>query len=165
MESSKVGRPLVSVAIAALALFFLSILIWQTGMLVSVRTANSSIPAARVHSLREQLQTSTLDTLDVPDAPLRLAVSPCMDCVITDEQVLTALCAALPLWVPPTVPTLMHNLHVWGPHAEFTQAMVPHALTGPQTLETLLSDQLCRERTVIVGASYLIDSPFGSHVV
>jgi hypothetical protein len=32
-------------------------------------------------------------------------------------------------------------------------------------VETLLSDRLCRERTVWIGGDYLLDSPFGIHVV
>ncbi|MEN6405334.1 MAG: hypothetical protein ABFC77_02570 [Thermoguttaceae bacterium] len=85
--------------------------------------------------------------------------------VVTDEQLIKALNASRPLWHPPTVPSLIHELKLWGRNANFTKQMVGQARSGTTMVETLLSDKLCRERTTPNGASFLVDSPFGINVV
>jgi hypothetical protein len=84
---------------------------------------------------------------------------------VTDEQLMKALCASLPWWNPPTVPSLMHELKLWGPRAVFKKGMVGQERIGADISATLLNDALCRERTTPDGSSYLMDSPFGIHVV
>ncbi len=91
------------------------------------------------------------------------------DCV-TDEQLLVALKASLPLWHPPTVPSLIHELKLWGKDAVFTKEQVGgEGRTGKMMVETLLSDPLCRDNTVRLGdgdgGPYLIDSPYGIHPI
>lgn len=84
---------------------------------------------------------------------------------VTERQLIKALCAALPMWHPPTVPSLIHELRLWGQNADFTKGMVGQARSGKLMVETLLSDKLCRERTTPNGDSFLLDSPFGINVV
>src|ERR1700730_9060010 len=45
------------------------------------------------------------------------------DCV-SDAQLAAALCASLPLWSPPPVPSLMHELRLWGRSCMFTKELV-----------------------------------------
>jgi hypothetical protein len=89
---------------------------------------------------------------------------------VTDEQILVALKASLPLWHPPSVPSLVHELKLWGKDAVFTKEQVGgEGRTGKMMVETLLSDPLCREHTVRLGdgdgGPYLIDSPYGIHPI
>jgi hypothetical protein len=91
------------------------------------------------------------------------------DCV-TDEQLAKALHASLPFWHPPSVPSLVHELKLWGKDSVFTKEQVGgEGRTGKMMVETLLSDSYCADRTVILGegkgGSYLIDSPYGIHPI
>ena len=52
-----------------------------------------------------------------------------------------------------------------GCDAVFTKEMVGAERSGEFWISTLLSDKLCRVNTANVGGSYLLDSPFGVHVV
>jgi hypothetical protein len=97
--------------------------------------------------------------------PVGLKPVPGLSETVEDEQLLKALCASAPLWHPPTVPSLIHELRLWGRNADFTKAMVWQERSGTVMVETLLSDELCRERTTPHGGSFLVDSPFGIHVV
>lgn len=97
--------------------------------------------------------------------PIALQPVPGLADVVDDQQLLTTLCASTPIWHPPTVPSLVHELKLWGRRADFTEEMVGQARSGTMIVETLLSDELCRERTTEHGASFLVDSPFGIHVV
>ena len=96
-------------------------------------------------------------------------VSGLEDCV-TDKQLLVALNASLPLWHPPSIPSLVHELKLWGKDAVFTKEQVGgKGRTGYMMLETLLNDPLCRKDTVILGdddgGHYLIDSAYGIHPI
>jgi len=102
--------------------------------------------------------------------PIRVAPIPGLEDIVSDEQLLVALNASLPWWHPPTVPSLVHELKLWGKDSIFTSEQVGReGRTGQMMLETLLSDPLCRERTVRLGdgdgGPYLIDSPYGIHPI
>ena len=90
--------------------------------------------------------------------------------IVTDDQLFTVLSASLPLWHPPSVPSLIHELKLWGPECVFTKEMVgSEGRTGKLIVQTLLNDQLCATNTVVLGegkgGAYLIDSPFGIHPI
>jgi hypothetical protein len=69
--------------------------------------------------------------------------------IVTDEQLFIALSASLPLWHPPSVPSLVHELKLWGKDCVFAKEHVGgEGRTGKMMIETLLSDLLCAERTV-----------------
>jgi len=97
--------------------------------------------------------------------PVSLEPVPGLADAVTEEQLLKALVASLPMWDPPAVPALIHQLRLWGQKAHFTRAMVGAEWSGTMMAQTLLSDKLCRERTSPHGASFLLDSPFGINVV
>ncbi len=108
--------------------------------------------------------------IKVREWPIQLEpISGLEDCV-ADEQLSKALRASLPLWHPPSVPSLVHELKLWGKDCVFTKEQVGgEGRTGKMMVETLLSDPLCAERTVKLGegkgGSYLIDSPYGIHPI
>ncbi|MDR1383405.1 MAG: hypothetical protein LBJ67_06115 [Planctomycetaceae bacterium] len=102
--------------------------------------------------------------------PLHLEPILGLESCVTDEQILLSLNASLPLWHPPSVPSLVHELKLWGKDCMFTKEQVGgESRTGKMMLETLLNDQLCAERTVKLGngngGTYLMDSPFGIHPI
>ncbi len=99
------------------------------------------------------------------EKPVAVTPVPGLADAVSESQMLKALCASAPMWHPPTVPSLIHELKLWGQGADFTKVMVGQERSGRIMRETLLSDKLCRERTTPNGASFLIDSPFGIHVV
>jgi len=85
---------------------------------------------------------------------------------VSDEQLFVALSASVPMWNPPTVPCLLHELRLWGKEAVFSkQVLKTYDRTGAFMVETLLSDKACRERTVQIGGAFLLDSPYGVSVV
>lgn len=95
------------------------------------------------------------------EQPLRVLPNPGLGNVVNEEDMVTVLCAALPWWNPPSVPSAFHELKLWGRNAVFTKEMLGVPRTGEFLVETLLSDKLCRANTVSVGGAYLLDSPFG----
>jgi hypothetical protein len=104
------------------------------------------------------------------DFPLQVAPLPGLADCVTDEQILVVLKASLPLWHPPSVPSLVHELKLWGKEAVFTKDQVGGEGRSDQMMvETLLSDPLCREHTVRLGdgdgGPYLIDSSYGIHPI
>jgi hypothetical protein len=118
--------------------------------------------AARGETIPIQIQASEL--------PIQIEPIPGLKDCVSDEQLLVALNAALPLWHPPSVPSLVHELKLWGKDAVFTKEQVGgEGRVGLMMLETLLSDPLCRKHTVILGdgdgGPYLIDSPYGIHPI
>lgn len=99
------------------------------------------------------------------ERPLKVLPTPGLANVVSEEALVSVLCRALPLWNPPSVPSAFHELKLWGRSAAFTKEMLGKERTGEFLVTTLLSDKLCRENTVKIGASYLLDSPFGIHPV
>jgi hypothetical protein len=97
--------------------------------------------------------------------PIKIAGSPGLGDVVSENELVTALCAALPYWHPPAVPCAIHELKLWGSHFAFTKKMLESERTGDFLVRTLLNDKECRANTVSIGGSYLLDSAFGIHVV
>lgn len=85
--------------------------------------------------------------------------------VVSEDDLLTLLMSAAPLWNPPTVPSLIHELKLWGRGANFTREMLGYSRTSEFIVETLLNDKACRENTTRNGGSFLLDSPYGIRVV
>ncbi len=125
-----------------------------------VSEANTDVPARQIASGKRLPLI-----IKVRQEPVELEPVLGLGDAVTEGQLLKALCASAPQWHPPTVPSLIHELKLWGREANFTKAMVGQERTGTIMTETLLSDKLCRERTTPNGASFLLDSPFGIHVV
>jgi hypothetical protein len=84
---------------------------------------------------------------------------------VSDDDLLILLGSAAPVWQPPTVPSLIHELKLWQSHAVFTTEMLGHPVTGEHIVETLLSDEACRANSSPYGSLYLLDSPYGIRVV
>ncbi len=130
-----------------------------------VSKSASDIPA-RLAARGEKLPL----TIKAREWPIRLEPVPCLEDCVTDEQLATAFQASLPLWHPPSVPSLVHELKLWGKDSTFSKEQVGgEGRTGKMMVETLLSDPLCAERTVKLGdgngGSYLLDSPYGIHPI
>lgn len=96
--------------------------------------------------------------------PVELQRIPGMEDAVTDRQLVTALASALPMWDPPAVSSLIHELRLWGRHSDFTKAMLRRPRSGEMMVETLLNDRLCRERTTTGEGTFLMDSPYGIYV-
>lgn len=103
--------------------------------------------------------------LGVRNEPIRLKPSGDFSHLVSDEQLCIALSSALPHWHPPVIPALYHELLLWGPRAHFSTEINGLVWDGRETTQIILSDSLCRDRTVQLGGSYLLDSPFGIRVV
>ena len=52
--------------------------------------------------------------INASDFPVQIVPIPGLEDCVTDEQLLVALNASLPLWHPPSVPSLVHELKLWG---------------------------------------------------
>jgi hypothetical protein len=81
--------------------------------------------------------------------------------VVSEVELISVLCTALPWWSPPTVPSAYHELKLWGKDAVFSSEAIGISRTGSTLVKTLLNDADCRANTVPLGGSYLLDSPFG----
>ena len=145
-----------------LFIVILSLLVVFTGC---NRTSTEEPPARRA----ARGETIPL-VIKAREFPLQVAPLPGLENCVTDEQILVALKASLPLWHPPSVPSLVHELKLWGKDAVFTKEQVGgEGRGGKMMVETLLSDPLCREHTVRLGAGdggpYMSDSPYGIHPI
>jgi len=99
------------------------------------------------------------------DEPIRIAPAFTMRDAVSEQDLVSLLCAALPWWNPPTVPSAIHELKLWGSDAVFTKEMLGIPRTGEWLTSTLLSDAACRANTTAIGGAFLLDSPFGIRVV
>lgn len=99
--------------------------------------------------------------------PIQIVPVQALEDCVTDDQIAVALEASLPWWSPPPVPSLVHELQLWGPDCEFSKKEFGERWTGQMMIETLLSNSLCRERTVRLDdfedRAYLIKCPYGIH--
>ena len=96
--------------------------------------------------------------------PVHVESIPGLAQCVTDHELFTVVSSALPLWHPPTVPSLLHELRFWGIHSQFSEEMVGKERSGKLMCDTLLSNSLAKENTT-GSEDYLIDSPYGIHVV
>lgn len=96
--------------------------------------------------------------------PRRIAETSGLEDAVTEDELLAVVSSALPLWNPPTVPTLMHELRLWGTKSSFSPEMVGRQKSGSLMSEILLSNSLAREFTV-GGDDYLVKSPYGIKVL
>lgn len=119
------------------------------------------LPPARLAKLGKRIPPQLVGR----PKPIQLTPLKTVKGAVTDEQLFAALSSALPLWYPPTVPGLFHELMLWGPSTKFDASLVGHTWSGQRAKDILLSDELCRACTVQLGGEYLIDSPYGIHVV
>jgi hypothetical protein len=95
------------------------------------------------------------------ERPIQISPLRNMANVVSEDDLVVLLCAALPWWNPPSVPSVYHELKLWGPYAAFTKDMLGIERKGERLVEMLLSDKACRAYTVATGGHYLLDSPFG----
>ena len=127
---------------------------------------NSKDAPARKATKGEKLQI----IIKARENPIQ--IEPCRDLAscVTDNQIKTALSVSLPLWHPPSIPSLVHELKLWGKEAGFTKEQVGgNGRDGQGIVDALLNDSICRKQTVRLGNSdggaYLIDSHFGIHPI
>jgi hypothetical protein len=123
----------------------------QVGDMPPARLAQRGERVGRIISIRVQPNQSP------PHLTLKHTVS--------DDDLLTVLAGAAPVWTPPTVSCLIHELKLWGKDADFSASALGRSVTGLSIVETLLSDPLCRTNASPNGAAYLLDSPYGIRVV
>jgi hypothetical protein len=98
--------------------------------------------------------------------PIRLQGLPGAESCVSDAALRVVLDSALPRWTPPPVPNLIHELKLWGADAKFDpKHKLGNLVVGRELVEVLLSDELCKLRTVPVGNDYLVKSPYGLRVV
>lgn len=95
------------------------------------------------------------------EQPLQLVPYTGLEETVTEEDLVTVLCAALPWWNPPCCPCAFHELKLWGRNAVFTRAMTGVPRSGDWLVNTLLNDAECRANTGPLGGAYLLDSPYG----
>ncbi|WP_197444091.1 hypothetical protein [Maioricimonas rarisocia] len=129
-------------------------------------TSQSALDNADSAARRAARGETVTQTVPCRSTPLRIAPEAGLQDVVSSDDVATVLCQALPLWHPPSVPSVYHSLKLWGPESDFTEAMVGDlATSGNEWLKIVTNDAACRELTVPVGDSYLLDSPYGIRVV
>jgi hypothetical protein len=136
---------------AALSMVLLGLKLWGT-----VADNNQDVPA-RVAARGERVSIS----VNCRDHPIQISPQQKFANVVSEDDLVVLLCAALPWWNPPSVPSVYHELKLWGPKAVFTKDMLRVERTGEHLVEMLLNDKACRAKTVPTGGPYLLDSPFG----
>lgn len=123
----------------------------------------SAIPVipARV-AMRGQTVGKTVVCRDVP-----IKVQPKLHLrdAVREEQLVEILCGALPLWNPPSVPSAFHELMLWGRECDFKRHFFGVERTGKFLLKMLLNNEACVANTALTGGDYLLDSPYGIHVI
>lgn len=127
-------------------------------------TSERDLVPARLAALGREIPVQ----IDAREFPLQISPRGDFEDCVTDEQLITALSASLPLWEPPSVPTLFHELRLWRFDASFPSSLMPEGeeRSGRFMAATLLSDAECKKNTVQLGKKdYIIDSPYGFHVV
>ncbi len=95
--------------------------------------------------------------------PLRVGGNGLWRHVVAREHIMCAMAGSAPVWTPPPEPNLIHTVQLFGISADFS--FLAEGWTGEQMVAVLLNDKLCRTRTARVGGSYIVDSPYGAHVV
>jgi hypothetical protein len=154
------GRPRVIKAIATAV----SVLFTALGVCV-IGVAARGLIKQREPARDRVAIAATAQQIRAREHPLHIDPVGGLDGVVTEDQAIEALCASLPMWNPPAVPQLLHELMLWGLGASFPPEILSKPWSGVEAAEILLSDKLCRERTAPYGGSYLLDSPFGIRVV
>lgn len=120
--------------------------------------SQSQVPMARKVVRGEPVDAG--EFLDSRDLPIKLPPIP-SGITVSDIDISLALCASLPHWNPPTVPSMMHALRLWGVESEFTNEMVGLPVTGALMRDALLSDRQCAKRTLGGDSEYLTETPYG----
>lgn len=85
---------------------------------------------------------------------------------VSHSDLVNVLSAAVPVWRPPTVAALIHELKLWGRDASFPSELLGgHERSSDSIIGALLSDKVCRSLVANGDAgSYLLDSPYGVRV-
>ncbi len=99
------------------------------------------------------------------DEPVRVSGDKSLADLVSDRSIALALAASAPSFTPPAVPLLLHELKAWGVDASLSSDGPIPLRSGNYIVETLLSDSLCGSRTTRTGASFLVESRYGVHVV
>lgn len=81
--------------------------------------------------------------------PLHVEAIPGLAQCVTDEELFIVVSSALPMWHPPTVPSLLHELRFWGVDSQFTEEMVGQERSGVMMRDTLLSNAFAKENVTI----------------
>jgi len=95
------------------------------------------------------------------EIPLKISSKTKLIDAASEVDLVTVLCGALPWWSPPSVPSAIHELKLWGRTFVFTKEMLGADRSGEHLVRMLLSDKVCRANSAPVGGTYLLDSPFG----
>ncbi|HBE71870.1 MAG TPA: hypothetical protein DDW52_27325 [Planctomycetaceae bacterium] len=113
---------------------------------------------------RRALLNKRVDThFPLRSSPLEIVPIGGMEELVSDEELLTALSSALPIWHPQTVPTILHALRVWGTDARLTKEMVGVPITGRTMLLSVTNNSAASEMTL--GERTLLErSPYGVEV-
>ncbi len=99
------------------------------------------------------------------EKPLEVLPKLLLDGSVSEEDLVSVLCGALPLWNPPSVPSAYHELRLWGRNCAFTKEMLGAERSGDDLVKILLNDDVCVAKTASPGGNYLLDSPFGIRVI
>ena len=105
---------------------------------------------------------STQDAADFRDWPLHFAYSGDLAMLVTDTDLEIALDASIPRWDPPTVPTMLHALRLWGVDARFAVPPGAPQITGDCCAfrRVLLDNDSC-VRTVRTFEVFWFDTQYG----
>lgn len=145
-----------------LSIYFLFGFYTATGRLTGFYSRDNGLPPSRRAARGDSIPL----VIKPREVPVRIDALSGWENFVTDAQLLDVLSAALPLWHPPTVPSLIHEFRLWGRFCNFPKEIVGGSgRTGEFLQNTLLSDFLCKANTTPFGNHFLIDSPYGAHVV
>jgi hypothetical protein len=125
--------------------YLLVFLVSFAGCSGSTETPNHELVPARLAALGREIPIQ----IEAREHPVQVLPTGGFGDCVTEEELLMALSASLPLWEPPSVPTLIHELKLWSADAVFP-ALLPEGKvrSGQFIVATLLSDSLCKRNTV-----------------
>lgn len=161
-ECKHAGRAICAVVLSLVAVAIAIALFVPFGRMVKGKADSDILVPARLVARGQNVPLIT----QCREQPLHLPPISGLDHLVSREDMVSVLCQALPVWRPPSVPSVFHELKLWGREAVFTPDMLNLDRTGGRLwVDTLLNDDACRRNTVPVGDSYLLDSPYGIRVV
>lgn len=102
--------------------------------------------------------------IDAREAPMRIAGMKGMQDLVSDDELLIVLASALPMWNPPTIPVVLHELRLWGLEASFPVGMIGKSKSGESLRDILLNNAIAKTETVGED-DYLVSTPYGIKVL
>lgn len=154
-----------TIAVCTASLLGIVIIGWTTDRAATVTLRKSEgIPPARLAAQGKKVPP----IIKCRETPIHVSPRTDLGHLVSDDDLEALLCNAVPVWDPPSVPSLIHELLLWGQHGDFTDEILPgkskYRPFKSFVVKTLLDYKLCSANTSGKDDDYLYDTPYGIRV-